>query len=396
MILRASIPVYGGFTISRDDRIIFIRGAIPGELVEVSIDESKKDYSLASVRKVIEPSEFRIEPQCPVFGECGGCHLQFISYEKQVSMKEEILLDSLKRIGDIEIQLLPALTDMDWNYRHRAQFKVSKSAMGFYKEWTRDVVQFNECPLMVEEINEIFKKVKTLNLSAIKEVHITYGDIPIVLIKGSPFNEDIAERFAGIGFGGIAFEDGSYRGKGYVSLDLNGLRYTVSPWSFFQADWGLNTKVVEMILNELSPINDRRVLDLYAGAGNFSLHIARNAKEVIGIEENVYSIKDGERNIAINKISNYRFIRMTAERYRFQGNFDIVLLDPPRPGLTSEVVKKIIESSPQRIVYISCNPSTLARDLKRLKERYDIDSAMLIDFFPNTYHIEAVAFLHLR
>lgn len=396
MILKASIPAYGGFTIARDDRIIFIRGAITGELVEASIDESKKDYSLASVRKVIEPSEFRIEPQCPVFGECGGCHLQFISYKKQVSMKEEILLDSLKRIGDIEIQLLPALTDRDWNYRHRAQFKVSKGAMGFYKEWTRDVVQFNECPLMVEEINEIFKKVKTLNLSGIKEVHITYGDIPTVLIKGSPFNEDIAERFAGIDFGGIAFEDGSYRGKGYVSLDLNGLRYTVSPWSFFQANWDLNTKVVEMILNELSPIDDRRVLDLYAGAGNFSLHIALNAKEVIGIEENVYSIKDGERNIAINKINNYRFIRMTAERYRFRENFDIILLNPPRPGLTSEIVKKIIEASPQRIVYISCNPSTLARDLKRLKERYDVDSVRMVDFFPNTYHIEAVTFLHLR
>ncbi|MBI5188081.1 MAG: 23S rRNA (uracil(1939)-C(5))-methyltransferase RlmD, partial [Nitrospirae bacterium] len=118
--------------------------------------------------------------------------------------------------------------------------------------------------------------------------------------------------------------------------------------------------------------------------------------EVIGIEENVYSIKDGERNIAINKINNYRFIRMTAERYRFRENFDIILLNPPRPGLTSEIVKKIIEASPQRIVYISCNPSTLARDLKRLKERYDVDSVRMVDFFPNTYHIEAVTFLHLR
>jgi len=399
-ITKAQSPVYGGYVIARDSGVIFIKGAVPDEVVEVSISEKKRDYSIGAVTKVIEPSPYRINPPCPVFGTCGGCHFQFISYERQVSMKEEILLDSLHRIGNMEITLLPALTGRNFYYRHRGQFKVSpKGGIGFYREGTREVVPINECPLMINEINSLLKKFKDIDLflskMGIKEIHISHGDTAIALIKAKSIIED-ADEFIKIGFSGIAFETGESIGRDYIRLDLNGLQYTVTPWSFFQAHWNLNRKVVELIISELQPLENMRVLDLYAGAGNFSLPLALHASQVVAVEGNPHAVEDGQRNVKLNNIKNCRFINSSAEKYRIHEKFDIVLLDPPRPGLTGEVMKKVIDRSPKRIVYVSCNPATLARDLKKFSERYNVDSLRMIDFFPNTYHVEALAFMSLR
>lgn len=395
-VLKAEAPVYGGYVLSRDGCIVFIRGAIPGEVVEVSISEKKRDYSMASVTDIIESSSFRVDPLCRYFGACGGCQLQFVSYEKQISMKTEILTDCLERIGGMDVALSPALAGKDLNYRRRGQFKVSKDGrIGFYKEGTRDVVSLDVCALMEGEVNRIFGKIKSSELSGVKEVHITYGEgsTTLALIKGKDFEEGLSERFTELGFSGVAFEDGSYRGNGYVSLDLQGLVYTVSPWSFFQSNWDLNVNVVGLIIEQLGPYDGKRVLDMYSGAGNFSLPLAPAASEVVAIEENPHAVKDGQRNLSINKIGNYRFIKSRAEKARLRGDFDIVILDPPRPGLTKEAMKMVLEIAPQKIVYVSCNPSTFARDLKKLKDRYSIDSVRLIDLFPHTYHIESIAFL---
>ncbi|TAL28112.1 MAG: class I SAM-dependent RNA methyltransferase [Nitrospirae bacterium] len=397
MVIKAESAVYGGYVIARENGVIFIRGAIPEELVDVSIEEKKRDYSIATVRKVIEPSPDRIEPPCPVFGICGGCQLQFISYEKQVSMKEEVLLDAVRRIGGIETALSTALTDKNYHYRQRGQFKVSqKGKIGFYKEGSHDVVGIDECPLMINEINIFVRKLKDMNLSGLKELHISFGDSANALVKTRFSAEEAEKLIMDLGFSGIAFDNGESLGKDYIKLDLNGLQYTVTPWSFFQAHWDLNRKVVALIINELQPMEGMRVLDLYSGAGNFSLPVAAHASQVIAVEGNPYAIEDGQRNAKLNNISNCRFIKSSAEKYKINEKFDIILLDPPRPGLTSDVMKKVIDLSPKRIVYVSCNPATLARDLKKLNEKYNIDSLRMIDFFPNTYHVEALVFLSSR
>jgi len=389
------LPAYGAYSIARDEKIILIKGAVPGELVEVNIDERKRDYMLATVTQVLEPSEFRVEPLCPVFGICGGCHLQFISYDKQVSMKEEVLVDSLTRLGGIEVELSPSLTDAQWHYRHRAQFKISKEgAIGFFRESSRDVVLFDSCPLMIGRINELLQLIKEKNLaSGLKEIHLSSGDSAAALLKGEAIAPELTEVFREIGIASIAMNDTLMEGSGSVEFDLNGLKYTVSPWTFFQAHWSLNLKVAEFIAGLAGPLEGKKVLDLYAGAGNFSLPIARYAEEVILVEENPFAVEDGTRNLKRNNLKNCRFVKSSAEKYRMQKNFDLVLLDPPRPGLTSEVVKKVLESPSETIIYISCNPSTLARDLKKLKNTYDVQSVQMIDFFPNTFHIEAAALL---
>lgn len=395
MPLKAETPVYGGYVIGREEGVVFIKGAIPGEVVDVSIREKKKDYSVAIVTEIIEPSAYRVQPLCPHFGVCGGCQLQHMSYDKQVSIKSEIILDCLERIGGIKAPLSEALTGDDFHYRRRAQFKVSKEgAIGFYKEGTRDVVPIDSCPILKSEINDLLKKLKSMNLSGIKEIHVTFGDRMLGLIKGRPVNAGVVDEMRTGGFDGVAFEDLSYAGAGYAVFDLSGLIYKVSPWSFFQSNWELNLRAVEILLENLGSVDGKKIIDLYAGAGNFSLPLASKAGRIVAIEENPNSVKDGERNLSSNNITNVKFINAKVEKAGLKS--DVLILDPPRPGLTDRTVKAILEAMPDRVVYISCNPSTLARDLKKLATGYDIESVRLMDFFPNTYHIETMTFLRVK
>ncbi len=397
-ILKSLTPAYGGYSIARDEKVILIRGAIPGEVVEVEIEESKRDYSLAGVIQVVEPSEHRVDPPCRVFGACGGCHLQFVSYEKQLRMKEEILADSLFRIGKIELPLGETLSDAQWNYRQRAQFKVSKTGeAGFFREASRDVITFDDCALLCGGINAVLSKIREKDLARnLSDIHISAGETPVALLKGRDFDTAMFEAYIDAGLSGIAWNDSASYGGAYTSFDLNGMRYGVSPWTFFQAHWALNRKVAELIVEKLAPLEGGCILDLYAGAGNFSLPLAPLSGEVIAVEENPHAVEDGKRNLEFNGIGNCRIVKSSAERYRMNRKFDVILLDPPRPGLTSDVALKIMENPADRIVYISCNPATFARDLKKLKEKYEIESVRLIDFFPNTYHVEAIAFLRLK
>jgi 23S rRNA (uracil1939-C5)-methyltransferase len=399
-VIKAHDAVYGGFVLSRQDEgIVFVRGAVPGEVVEVEIEEKKRDYTIARVIDVVEKSEHRIEPHCQYFGECGGCHLQFIKYDMQAQMKDDILLDCLKRIGRIEMELEPRLTGKDFGYRHRAQFKVSKEGeVGFFKEGTIEVIPVSQCPLLVDPINEALEKLRAINLQGIKEIHITSGDIVQVMLKGKGYDEAFADKIIALGISGVTFDDGTYRGSGqsYIMLDLNGLKYTVSPKSFFQSNWDLNLELSKLIVDEIGPMTDKRLLDLYAGAGNFSLHLAQDAAETIAIEDNASSIKDGTRNRSANRISKLHFVKNRAETVALDGEFDVLLIDPPRSGVSKGAMKKVQKLMPQRIVYVSCNPSTFSRDLRKLSDLYDIDSIRMVDMFPNTYHLESIAFLTLK
>ncbi|HAM50946.1 MAG TPA: hypothetical protein DCP92_09760 [Nitrospiraceae bacterium] len=406
--IKAESPVYGGYVIGRDGKIVFIKGAIPGELVEVSFEEKKRDYCLASVKTILEPSPFRRQPPCKVFGMCGGCQLQFVEYERQISLKEEIILDTMRRIGGVDVQLMSSLTEEEFRYRHRIQFKISRQGeIGFYREGTREVIAVDECPVSVDKINHVLQGLKTLDLRGVKEIQVIAGDTVAVLIKGKS-SEALDQRLLDIGISGIALENGESLGKDFITLDLNGLKYTVTPWSFFQSHWHLNTKVVDAVIKTLGFLGEKRILDLYSGAGNFSLPLSRDALEVVAIEENEHAIEDAQRNASLNGIKNCRFIPTSVEKIlkdkkKHRGaalfgdaRYDIVVVDPPRPGLPSDCLQKLMEIESKTIVYVSCNPATFARDVRKMREKYEIESLHLIDFFPNTYHIESLAILSLK
>ncbi|GBD97926.1 MAG TPA: class I SAM-dependent RNA methyltransferase [Nitrospirae bacterium] len=408
LILKAARPAFGGLFIGRHEgKVVMIKGALlPDETVEVTIDDEKKDYITASVRKIIEPSPHRIEPACKHFGSCGGCHFQHIPYNLQIQIKEEILMDCLKRLAKIETALsAPLINNNPWNYRLRGQFKACRGKAGFYRENSREIVDIDNCPLMVKEINESFRKAKYLLKGInIREIHITAGDSLIALIKAPGFKKSaaqwnrLASGFLDSGFSGLFVEMKNKKllryGDRYTVLPLADLKYTISPMSFFQSNWGLNRRVVSFIKNNLQPLKGKKVLDLYSGAGNFSIPAA--GTEVTAVEGNPFAIEDGKRNLEINNISNCRFIRSPAADFHSEDRFDIVILDPPRAGLSNKGMDKVLTLMPERIVYISCNPSTFARDLRRLTAKYGIESIRMINFFPQTYHIESLAFLNLR
>ncbi len=447
--VKAETPVYGGYVIARSEGVVFIKGALPGETVLARTVEKKKDYSVAVTEEVLEPSAFRVEPFCGHFGVCGGCHLQHIAYAEQVSIKNSIIKDSLRRISGIEVEPEAPLTGNDIRYRHRAQFKVfslkaqdPNAAIGFFREGTRDVVPVGRCPLLVDPINEALDKVRLMPASGFfaKEIHMTCGGTIIsegmtvpegesapegqtgtpgarlgdsrslgasqslaVLLKGLEFDPALAREYAQAGFETVFFdgnnESGNGRsGRGFVTFDLLGFKYTVSPLSFFQSNWELNLKAAgainELLASRMSP--GSALLDIYAGGGNFSIPLSGEARMITAVEESASSVKDGLRNIEINGIKNIKFIKAPFEKFQGKGTFEAAIIDPPRPGLSREAAKKLLGLLPERLLYISCNPATLARDLKKLMEKYKVESVRLVDFFPHTYHMEVLCLLERR
>ncbi len=399
MTLEALIPLYGGYSLARAEGTVFVRGAIPGEVVEAEIIEKKKDYSIAEVQKIIRSSEDRVQPQCEVFGVCGGCQYQYIQYQRQIRIKEEVLLDCLRRIGKIEIHLDAPLYDSPWFYRRRAQFKVDRDGrIGFYRPMSHKVVEFSNCMLLCNELNHLLAELKSVKMpDGIKEIHAFSGDMILLDIKGQEVQETQLRPFLNLSnVAGVCLNGRSVFGDPRICLMLNYIFYFVSAGAFFQSNWRLNQRLVEFVLDYIKNISPERVLDLYAGGGNFSLPLAQVVKEVIAAEENPVSFQDALYNIEYNGIENVRFKNKRVESLVVKKAIDVVITDPPRVGMTKEALKKLIELSPHWIIYISCNPSTLARDLGRLSEHYQIESIRLVDMFAQTYHIESVSILRRK
>ncbi|MBF0557847.1 MAG: class I SAM-dependent RNA methyltransferase [Nitrospirae bacterium] len=406
MTIKAESPAYGGRSIGKlNGKIVMIKGAIPGEVVKVRIEEDKKDYSLGTAVSLDVVSPQRCVPECIYFGACGGCQLQFMTHELQVSIKEKILTDCIKRITKIDTELSPSVVSSSpWNYRLRGQFKISHGKIGFYREKSRDVVDINACPLMTQEINVAFAKARALlGKVSTGEIHISFGSGAFALLKtsqaaveGIDMNK-LARTFLDSGFSGTIIEMAGRKairlGKQFMTLDLDTLKYTISQSSFFQSNWQMNLAVVSLLKKALQPLQGQKIMDLFSGAGNFSIPLALDACEVVAIEENADAVRDGRRNAEINGISNCVFINSAVDSAAITEDIDILAMDPPRPGLTDKVIQKILGALPLRIAYVSCNPSTLARDLKKMLVRYEIESVRLIDFFPQTYHIESLALL---
>lgn len=410
LILKVERPAHRGLFIGRHDgKVVMISGAtMPGETVEVTVDSDKNDYISASISKILEPSPERVEPPCKYFGICGGCRFQHIPYELQVKIKEDILKDTLRRLAGMETELeKPIFRNIPWHYRLRAQFSVYQGAVGFHKRGSNEVIEIDKCLIMNESINEFLKLSREVlrNHKKIREFHIT-GDeklIAKIITRKKSFTLKEAESFAFSliekGLSGVAMFLGDDNpvnfGNPSLTLDLLDIKYTILPPGFVQCNWNVNKDVAKFLKDSLQPLKGKRILDLFAGSGNFSLPLAGDA-EVTAVEGNANAVKSGERNAEINEIRNFSMVTSPAEKYDPDKQFDILILDPPRPGLRKKLLKKVLNMMPETIVYISCNPATFARDLKSLSEKYELESIRMVDFFPQTFHIESMAFLKLK
>jgi len=391
-------PVYGGYALARAEGIgvLFVRWALPGEEVRVRLGERRRDYAFAEAVEILAPSPHRVDPPCEVFGDCGGCQIQHASYPHQLGMKREVLKEAFRRIGKMEVDPSCAPPGEPFGYRYRGQFKTDGAGIGFYAERSRRLVPVSRCPLMVDAINGVLPVLRDLGrIAPVSEVHLASdGQRAVAWFPGVRFDARLAERIGGT-LSGARFADRAW-GEENVTLPLEGLSYAVSPLSFFQANWQANRALVRRVLEIAGESRGACLLDLYAGAGNFALPLSLRCGEVVAVEREPRAFADLLRNARENGRENVRAVNARVESFRTDRRFDPVVLDPSRSGLSRKALSLVRGLSAGRVLYVSCNPSTLARDVRALSDRYDLTALEMHDFFPNTHHVEALAVLSAR
>ncbi|RUM57854.1 MAG: 23S rRNA (uracil(1939)-C(5))-methyltransferase RlmD [Persephonella sp.] len=420
--------IYGGKGIGKlYGKTCFVPFVIDGETVEVRVKKEKKNFIECELSSIIEPSPHRVKPLCKYFRYCGGCDYQHIKYEKQIEIKKEILKETLERLGKLEnidiSKVIPS--EKPFFYRNRVQFKVRGNQIGFYMKESNRIVNIDSCLILKEDLNESLEGLKELiEFLEFKpvEIHIYSTNLNQVLIKfiypkrfkRFPLGLKHIKAFVNKNTVGIGiFEKNNEFLKKFISIgkqfvyevinleEINReIKYRVSINSFFQVNRFQVKNLVKEVLEEIKNENYKEALDLYCGVGTITLPIALYVNKVIGIEANKFAVEDGNHNKKLNSLKNVNFIKADAgknidilEKY----NPDLVVLDPPRSGITKELLNYLnSKESIKKIVYVSCNPSTLARDLAVLSERFYIKNIKLIDMFPQTYHIESITTLEKK
>ncbi len=415
--------VYGGKGLGRyNNMVVFAPDVITGEKALVEIRARKKDYAEAELIQILEPSPHRITPACPIYHDCGGCQWMHMDYPFQVQSKREILSETFKRtlkMDDITIQ--PLIPSSPFNYRQRAQFKVKEEngnyQIGYYKRETHQLVAVEKCLLLKPLLNKALKNIRELLNSAeisqpknLKEMHMhcSSDERAIVFIlyadginKGELDNLFMKIKEAVSEAAGIIFIDKNKKritaGSPYIEEELQDISFRISGDSFSQIDWVQNKILVKLALDYIGDARYKNALDLFCGIGNFTLFISKNADNVIGIDSGKTAIDDAQYNSKKNLIPNISFMYNDV-KYRMASllaegrHFNLVLIDPPRNGVGKESVNLIVRFQPSKIIYISCNPVTLSRDIVHFKANgYELKRLQAVDMFPQTYHIETIA-----
>lgn len=422
--------VYGGAGFGRiDGKACFVPFTAPGDKLEIRIAKSKGSYLRGVVEKICSPSIHRVMPPCPVFGLCGGCNWQHVSYKEQSLQKAAMLADTLWRTARVDAAKIRPLLQApaEYAYRQRIQLKAACSggriALGFYRPASHDVIDIvNHCEIAVAPLNKAMGLVRGIIESFGEPAQIHQIDLAAAAdasvsalfhYQGS-HPEKMAEHLAqfALAGGGLHSLNMQWSGKSscrHIS-GLEKLGYQVpssaggdidlyfSPDSFSQINFAQNRVIVQLLLDYCSGISPDSILDFYSGNGNFSLPLAGRVKKVLGYEAALNSVSLAKFNAAANGIANARYLckdSLAALRglVRKREKFDLVIMDPPRSG-ADQLAKELHMIEPAQIVYISCDPPTLGRDLAFLQDSgFEITSVQPVDMFPQTYHLENVVFL---
>ena len=369
-----------------DGKITFVSNLLPNEEAEVKIINIKRKYNEAKVLKLLKTSSERVVPKCPYLN-C-GCQLKHLNYQKQLEYKQNKVKEILKKFGNITPKINKIVYDNNINhYRNKITLKVQNS-VGFFQNHTNYFIPIKKCELVSEKVNNLIRELNQKDLSKVTEVIIKDFDDIMLIIKG---DMDITNLLAKV----IYLNDKLITKNKFVTTKLKGLTFKISKDAFFQVNKYMTEKLYDLALNNLKPDKTKTVLDLYCGTGTISLIMSKHFKKVIGIELNKEAVDCAQENQKTNNIGNVNFICGDASKEikKIQDKIDYIIVDPPRSGLTKEGIGHILKLSPEKVVYISCDPITLARDLSLLKEYYDIKEVTPVDMFPNTYHVENVAVL---
>ena len=424
---------YQGYT-------LFVKDALPGEVIKAKVLKTKKNYGYAKRLALLQESPDRIPPTCPLYAKCGGCQLQHMRYSAQLQFKEKLVRANLERIGGLDlshVQVLPIIGMANpWRYRNKSQVPIGEAEGGliggFYRERSHQIIDMNECLIQHEQLDRVVQAVKRigtrLGIPAYDEVQHTgflrhvvakYGfatdQLMIVLVTNGekfPAKERLIsalrKRFPNLKSivqninskrTNVIFGDKSIVlwGEPYIYDTIGPIRFAISARSFYQVNPVQTKLLYETALQFAELKGDETVIDAYCGIGTISLFFAQQAKEVLGVEVVEEAVEDAWRNAKLNGLSNVRFEIGKAEevlpRWKDEGvKADVIVVDPPRKGCDEALLSTILEMKPSKVIYVSCNPATLARDLKFLTEGgYRLQKVQPVDMFPHTAHVECVA-----
>ena len=420
---------------------LFIKDAVIGDVVEAKLMKVKKNYGYARLMKLVTPSPYRVEPKCPVYRQCGGCQIQALDYQEQLKFKERKVRGNLERIGGFkDIPMEPIMgMDQPYHYRNKAQFPVGTDKngeiiTGFYAGRTHDIIPNTKCYLGVsvneEILNIVLEFMKQYHVTAYNEAtgkglvrHVlirtgfTSKEIMVSLVingRKLPHSEKLVEELVKIeGMTSITLNVNTKKtnvilgdevlllwGETYIKDNIGDIVYQISPLSFYQVNPVQTKKLYETALEYAGVKGEETVWDLYCGIGTISLFLAQKAKQVYGVEIVPQAIEDARRNAKLNGIENAEFYVGKAEEvlpelYEKEGIYaDVIVVDPPRKGCDEKCLETIVKMKPERVVYVSCDSATLARDLKYLcGNGYEVRRVRACDMFPMTGHVETVVLM---
>lgn len=426
-----------------DGFTLFVKDALPGDVAKVKVVKEGKSYGYGRLMEVVEPSEYRVEAVCPVARQCGGCQIQEMSYDAQLAFKEKKVQNNLERIGKIEPSSYEMCTiigmEEPYHYRNKAQFPVGTDrdgniVTGFYAGRTHSIIPCDDCAIgdgINAQILSIIKAhMRQYNIKPYdEEKHIglvrhilirrgfTTGEIMVcIIINGLEFKAsgELVEVLKKIdGMTSISLNINREKtnvimgktvidlyGEGYITDYIGDVKFRISPLSFFQVNPTQTKELYGKALEFAGLTGNETVWDLYCGVGTISLFLAKSARKVYGVEIVPEAIDDARKNAALNNIENAEFFVGKAEEvvpkmYKEYGiGADVVVVDPPRKGCDEKLLATMIEMNPERIVYVSCDSATLARDLKFLRENgYEVKKVQPVDMFPHTGHVETCVLL---
>ena len=382
--------------------ITFIPYSLPGELVKVKIDSIYDNYAKGKLMEIISKSTERIDPICPYFYECGGCSLMHLTYEKGLEFKIEKVKSIFNKIANEDIKINKIYSYNQFNYRNKVTLKISKNKIGYYKEKTNEIVQIDRCLIADEKINSVIDKLKKfIN----KYVDNDIANIMLRVVKGKTmlYLDNISNQYKNNfikdfkNLDSIYINNNLVLGSKTLEEEIDDFKFKISPKSFFQ----VNKEVAKAMYEKAVSYIDKSdvTLDLYSGTGTITALLSKKSKKVVGIEVNKSAVEDANNNIKYNNISNVEFICAKVEDKidtLKKLNIDNIVLDPPRSGSDRKTLKNILDINPNKIIYISCNPVTLARDYNILKYKYEIKEINLYDMFANTSHVETVMVLERK
>lgn len=439
---------------TEEGKTVLVTGAIPGDLVNVRVKKSKSKYVEGDVAELLEPSEDRVEPKCIHFGVCGGCKWQSMSYDKQLFFKQDEVVNNIKRIGGVDsFELMPILgAKQQYFYRNKMEFSFSDSrwltqdeidsasdftdrnALGFHIPgmWSK-ILDLKECHLQEDPSNAIrlaVKKFASENSMAFFDVRNQDGFLRTLMMRQNskgewmvlfqlfreePENQKLLFDFLLNKFPQIKtlvyainpkpndsiydLDIQVYFGDGFLMEEMDGLQFKIGPKSFFQTNYDQALELYRKTLEFADLKGDEVVYDLYTGTGTIAQYVARNAKHVIGIESVQEAIDAAIAHAKLNGLENTTFYCgdmkevFTEEFLQNHPKADVLITDPPRDGMHQKVVEQILKLAPERIVYVSCNSATQARDIALMKDVYEVVKILPVDMFPQTHHVENIALL---